>query len=156
MLVIAPVIVSGGQHRQLPALPEQGAQGLNPEPQAVGGFRTTMERGLEDYDFWLSILELGRKIYQLPDTLFHYRIKSGSRTSQFMENPQVIKDTYREIYHNHPALYDRYREEYVTALRNELVDQICINRTYQKAIGILQKVKQIPLVRQLLRRWFLK
>ena len=124
--------------------------------QAVGGFRTTMERGLEDYDFWLSILELGRNIYQLPDTLFHYRIKSGSRTSQFMENPQVIKDTYREIYHNHPALYDRYREEYVTALRNELVDQICINRTYQTAIGFLSKIKSIPLIRWIARKVVLK
>lgn len=124
--------------------------------QAVGGFRTTMKRGLEDYDFWLSILELGREIYQLPDTLFHYRIKSVSRTSQFMENPQVIKDTYREIYHNHPALYDRYREEYVTALRNELVDQICINRTYQKAIGFLNKIKSIPLIRWIARKVVLK
>lgn len=124
--------------------------------QAVGGFRTTMEHGLEDYDFWLSILELGKQIYQLPGTLFHYRIKSNSRTSRFMENAQVIKDTYREIYHNHPALYDRYREEYVTALRNELVDQICINRTYQEAIGFLNKVKSIPLIRGIARKLVLK
>lgn len=33
----------------------------------VGGFNTNMEHGMEDYDFWLSLLELGREIYQIPE-----------------------------------------------------------------------------------------
>ena len=36
----------------------------------VGGFCTDFKIGLEDYDFWLSILELGREVYQIPKRLF--------------------------------------------------------------------------------------
>ena len=122
----------------------------------VGGFRTTMKYGLEDYDFWLSILELGRDIYQLPDTLFHYRIKSVSRTTQFMEKASVMQEAYREIYYNHLQLYNRFRDEYAIALRNELINQVCINRSYQKTIGILYKLKRIPLVRNIVRGLSLK
>lgn len=122
----------------------------------AGGFRTTMEHGLEDYDFWLSILELGREIYQLPETLFHYRIKSVSRTTQFMEKASVMQETYRQIYFHHPQLYDRFRDEYAVALRNELINQICINRSYQKTIGVLYKLKRIPLIRKIVRGLALK
>ena len=33
----------------------------------VGGFNTAMVAGMEDYDFWLSIMSLGREIYQIPE-----------------------------------------------------------------------------------------
>ena len=36
----------------------------------VGGFNTSMAQGMEDYDFWLSILSIGREIYQIPEALF--------------------------------------------------------------------------------------
>lgn len=124
--------------------------------EAVGGFPITMEHGVEDYDFWLSILELGREIYQLPDTLFHYRIKTVSRTTQLWDNPEIVRKTYREIYKKHPALYEKYREEYALALRDELINQIFINRAYQKSIGTLHKLKQIPIIRTIVRKLILK
>lgn len=122
----------------------------------VGGFRTTMKHGLEDYDFWLSILELGREVYQLPDTLFHYRVRSSSRTTQFMENASVMEETYRDLYENHLQLYERYRHEYAMALRKELIHQMCINRSYQKAIGGLYRLKRFPFIRNIVRRISLK
>ena len=42
--------------------------------ETVGGFKTNMDAGMEDYDFWLSILELGREIYQIPEVLFHEQL----------------------------------------------------------------------------------
>ena len=124
--------------------------------ETVGGFRTTMKSGMEDYDFWLSILELGREFRQLPDTWFHYRIKPVSRTTKFLEDPETVRGTYREIYRNHPALYERYRDTYAMALRDELVNQMFMLRTYQKTIGILYKLKNIPLIRKFVRKIALK
>ena len=95
--------------------------------EAVGGFRTSMEHGMEDYDFWLSLLEIGREIVQLPETLFHYRIKSTSRTTKFVQDENVVKETYRDIYRQHPALYEQYRDMYAMALRDALLDQRCRN-----------------------------
>lgn len=122
----------------------------------VGGFRTTMKHGMEDYDFWLSILELGRDVCQLPETFFHYRIKPASRTTHFMDDPAVVRETYRDIYRQHPALYARYRDEYAMVLRDALIDQIFMNRAYKKSIGALNKLKQIPVVRKVVRKLILK
>lgn len=122
----------------------------------VGGFRTTMKYGMEDYDFWLAILELGREIYQLPETLFHYRIKTVSRTTRFMEDASVVKETYRMIYRQHPALYERYKDEYAMILRDALIDQVFMNRMYQKSIGILNKLKKIPIIKSVVRKIVLK
>lgn len=41
--------------------------------QAVGGYDETIRRGWEDWDFWLSLLEAGRKALCLPQTGFFYR-----------------------------------------------------------------------------------
>ena len=103
----------------------------------VGGFRTSMKHGMEDYDFWLSILELGREVYQLPETLFHYRIKASSRTTQFQQNAETVKETYKAIYFQHPVLYEKYKDRYAIVLRNALIEHIFLNRAYAESVGIL-------------------
>lgn len=122
----------------------------------VGGYRTTMVHGMEDYDFWLAILELGREIRQLPETLFHYRIKPVSRTTRFQDDPSVVQETYRMIYQQHPVLYERYKNEYAMILRDALIEQIFMVRAYQKSIGILEQLKRIPLIRRVVKKMILK
>lgn len=122
----------------------------------VGGFRTNMEHGMEDYDFWLSILELGRDIYQLPEVLFHYRIKKASRTTQFQENAEIVKQVYRDIYRQHPILYDRYQNQYAIILRDALIEQLFLNRAYQKSIGILESLKKIPIIKIIIKQIILQ
>lgn len=41
-----------------------------------------MVHGWEDWDFWLSLVELGRKAVRLPEVVFHYRIRQGSMTDR--------------------------------------------------------------------------
>lgn len=72
--------------------------------EAVGGFKTNMEHGLEDYDFWLSILETNKTIYQLPEILFRYRKKKDSRTTRMYKDKNV-RDAYASIYENHKRFY---------------------------------------------------
>lgn len=89
----------------------------------VGGYRTDMKYGLEDYDFFLSILEMKKSIYQIPEVLFHYRIKSCSRTTAFMSDKEQVKETYRTLYEHHIPFYQEHAGQYAMLLRNELIEQ---------------------------------
>lgn len=48
------------------------------EWQAGGGYNPNMSKSFEDWDFWLSLIERGGKVYRIPETLFFYRIKEAS------------------------------------------------------------------------------
>lgn len=110
----------------------------------VGGFDVSMAAGMEDYAFWLSILALGKEIYQIPEILFHYRIKHISRTSEFLSDIDQTKETYRKIYDNHREFYQEHAEEYALALREALIEQIFIRRKYERRFEKFRKLKKIP------------
>lgn len=100
--------------------------------QAVGGFNTSMAAGMEDYDFWLSIMGLGREVYQIPEVLFHYRIKSVSRTTRFQDDCLQVQETYRTIYNNHKDFYSEHQDAYAMVLRDALIEQIFLRRKYEE------------------------
>jgi glycosyltransferase involved in cell wall biosynthesis len=69
----------------------------------VGGYDEQMVYGNEDWEFWMSVIELGRGVLRLPEVGFWYRIKSESRNLSM--NLQRRLDMHRRIIHNHPALF---------------------------------------------------
>ena len=83
----------------------------------VGGFDEAMRLGMEDYDFFLSLLERGWTIRQLPETLFFYRIKDGSRSRQLSENGERRKKAYQSIWKKHAAFFGEHLEELLSAAR---------------------------------------
>lgn len=72
----------------------------------VGGYSEVMEDGLEDYDLWLSIISLKRKVYQLPDILFKYRKHLDSRSQRFEDNKLLVKKTEDIRFKRHRKLYE--------------------------------------------------
>lgn len=118
----------------------------------VGGFNTKMKAGMEDYDFWLSLLEIGREIHQIPEVLFHYRIKPISRTTQFQDDCTSKQETYRQIYYNHPKLYEKYRDEYAIVLRDALIEQVHLRQKYEKSFEIVAKLNNIPVFNKIIKR----
>lgn len=48
----------------------------------VGGFDESAELGREDHIFWLTLTASGAGVHQIPETLFHYRIRSHSRAAR--------------------------------------------------------------------------
>lgn len=91
--------------------------------QLAGGFSTEFRYGLEDYDFWLALIERGRDVYQFPETWFHYRIKKKSRTTQMVSSINHTVDTYELLYQRHKQLYMQHMDEYVLDLRKALIEQ---------------------------------
>ncbi|MEI6214126.1 MAG: glycosyltransferase family A protein [Desulfuromonadales bacterium] len=69
----------------------------------AGGYNPNMSRGLEDWDFWLAILELGKGVYCIPDVLFYYRVREESMLRSM--NRDVHVEMHLQIMRNHPQLF---------------------------------------------------
>ena len=118
----------------------------------AGGFNTTMVAGMEDYDFWLSIMESGKKVYQIPEVLFHYRIKPVSRTTSFQDSCEQVQATYRQMYLNHMDFYKEHSTEYAMVLRDALIEQIFLRRKYEKRWEKVLKLMNIPILKKILKK----
>ena len=116
----------------------------------VGGFRTDMEWGMEDYDFFLSILELDRSICQLPDIYFHYRIRKKSRTERYKRDFHQVEQTYERIYEHHRALYQKHMELYVKTLRAEVIRHRYNHQRLIEKSGVLRMLFGRPAVKRLM------
>ena len=75
---------------------------------SVGGYNNIFNKGHEDWDLWLSIIELGREVYKIPLDLFAYRIlKKNSRS---LSANRLLHETTYKIMNEHPYLFTRSRE----------------------------------------------
>lgn len=110
----------------------------------AGGYDVGFLAGMEDYDFNLTIIEQGWEIVQLPETLFHYRIKKDSRSQMLSKDKRVYYQVYRQLYEKHRALYCAHADEVIPDLREtflelrqqtiDLQDQLKKNQPYWKRI----------------------
>lgn len=90
----------------------------------VGGYKSSMKYGWEDYEFWLSIIELGREVYRIPEHLFFYRKRTDSM-AHIMSRENLFY-SHKEIVKNHPALYINNIEhlyQYIYSLRDRLAEK---------------------------------
>lgn len=71
--------------------------------QKAGGYNENMIYGWEDYDFWLSIIKLGRDVKKIPEKLFFYRKRSSSRTDSMTDRDILV--SYNTIFNNHKEFY---------------------------------------------------
>lgn len=78
----------------------------------VGGYSEEFNEGYEDWDFWLSIIELGRKVVKIEDVQFFYRILNGSRNASII-NLSAIK---QKIWKRHNKLYEENFKDPVNLL----------------------------------------
>lgn len=77
----------------------------------TNGYNPNMINGLEDWDFWLQLLDKDSSVYCINEILFHYRIKSKSRStvlSSHYSDQMLI-----QICNNHPYIYNQYKERVV-------------------------------------------
>ena len=72
--------------------------------QRCGGY-CEQEIYREDWDFWLSMLELGGTFYKIDEVLFFYRISTGSRRVLAKGRKKIIVDA---INRRHPAYLKKY------------------------------------------------
>lgn len=72
----------------------------------TSGYNPNMNEGLEDWDFWLSLLENGGEVHKIEKAEIYYRVKRDSR------NNSITQDQFsrlrRQIYENHKELYAKH------------------------------------------------
>lgn len=82
--------------------------------ETVGGYDPGMIYGWEDYDFWLSLIELGRGVYQIPEILFCYRVASDSmiRSKERWQKVAMFK----RIFQRHQRLFAAHIEGWLDVI----------------------------------------
>ncbi|HEX7588519.1 MAG TPA: glycosyltransferase, partial [Anaerolineae bacterium] len=106
--------------------------------QRVNGYNPNMKNGLQDHDFWLSLIDLGRTVYRIPETLFYYRQHSGSMINSFTREKLIALRT--QLFDNHPALYSA-NMRYVFEHMLDLYDQVVYFQT--RAEELQQKLNSL-------------
>jgi glycosyltransferase involved in cell wall biosynthesis len=76
---------------------------------SVGGFDTKMDKGYEDWEFWINLLisENG-KVKQIDYGGFFYRIKEKSRNVKMLKNKNAKIEMTNYIYEKHNKSYKKY------------------------------------------------
>jgi glycosyltransferase involved in cell wall biosynthesis len=72
--------------------------------QQVGGYRTTMSRGYEDWDFWLALADGGWDGQHIPIPLVNYRRTSASMLTTRIRQFDI--ELRAMLIRNHPRLYE--------------------------------------------------
>ena len=60
--------------------------------EAVGGYDTFMREGLEDWEFWISLLNKAGEAVMVDTTTFYWRIKAVSRTTLLKSENKVARN----------------------------------------------------------------
>ncbi len=84
---------------------------------AVNGYSPEMIYGFEDYDLWLSIIELGREVVRIDEVLFFYRVQSYSMSREL--NKERRHYSYIQLLRRHSQLY-KSNSDYLIACLFEL------------------------------------
>jgi glycosyltransferase involved in cell wall biosynthesis len=80
---------------------------------SVGGYSDKLLFGLEDWDLWLSIIELGRFVYKIPEKLVYYRTYKNPfdcRSGRRKKDRLKLMRSLVIIFHRHEKLYSVYPE----------------------------------------------
>lgn len=112
----------------------------------VGGFSQSLKRGVEDYDFWVKIVGLGRDVVQLDEYLFNYRIQEVSRTTSFSSDRASVVATYAHIFRDNIEFYAR-NAEFLFEHRFGLYDELLVYRARYSRIDAL--ISRYPRLRSL-------
>ena len=91
---------------------------------ATIGYNPNMKYGLEDWDFWLSLLNQHDIVCRIEEVLFCYRTKNNSMVTGLVK--EHTEDMYIQLYKNHKELYEPYMENYKSriVLNKEIASEL--------------------------------
>ena len=136
-------------HNVWPAFPPQPPYALahNPVNSSALVYKTVafmsagrndraLEYGLEDYESVISMLSSGYNGTVLPETLFHYRVRSGSMIRRTNKNKLLYAHKY--IAEKHAAYYSKFAAQLVNLLNSNGPGYIFDNPTMARK-GLIER-----------------
>lgn len=113
----------------------------------TGGYNTNMRDGLEDWDFWLSLLNKNDIVFRIPKIHFSYRIKNSSRNADLNRSLEVVLETHRQIFLNHKK---KYREIFQKKFLKNFPDDMLKNiNSREGGLENLTKFRKIGFAEQM-------
>ena len=106
----------------------------------VGGYKENMKYGLEDWDFWLSIVEIKGEniVHKINEILFFYRIRKNSMARSLDTNRlQLMRE---QIWNNHRKLYS---EHYYSPINSFEFQKIVNSKEYRVGTIIIKPLRFI-------------
>lgn len=80
-----------------------------------GGYKSEMKNGNEDWEFWITLSELGIKAYKIPEILFFYRQAENTRSNKLKKSGNEL-DRIKDLMELHPELYINNLEKIILPL----------------------------------------
>lgn len=122
---------------------------------AVGGYNLNMFDGIEDWDFYLSLIQPTDKVVKLNAFHYYYRIKEVSRSMRIFKEKEKNDAMLLQMFKNHVPLF----LEYLNPIRNKIEADYYTRevKSYRNCADYkLGKVMLAPfrLVRKILRKIF--
>lgn len=77
----------------------------------TNGYNPNMVHGLEDWDFWLSLLKKDDVVYRIDEVLFYYRVKETSMVKELVSHH--LENNLIQLCRNHPDIYEPYKDKIV-------------------------------------------
>lgn len=98
----------------------------------VGGYDVNMVNGLEDWEFWISLLKDGGNVYQINKICFFYRVKEVSRSTSFNRKQKL--EIYNYLCSKHPFFFAKHLGNNISLYRQ--------NRKLIQKLNYLEKSKK--------------
>lgn len=109
-------------------------------------FDEQLKDGLEDWDFWISLLSSKEaKVFQIDKVLFYYRIKKESRNQIINIQIEKLHAAKMYIYKKHEEIYLKYFGSYF-----DLLSKVRILKEENKNILKIKNSKKYKLIERLI------
>lgn len=102
------------------------------------GYNPNMTEGLEDWDFWLSMLENGGDVYKLDFAGIYYRVRRNSRNNSITSDQ--FKRLRQQLYNNHKELYSKHLLDPQMSFEYELITQ---SKEYRLGKFLLKPIRTL-------------
>ncbi|MDD2493997.1 MAG: glycosyltransferase family A protein [Tissierellia bacterium] len=99
------------------------------------GFNENMKNGLEDWDFWISLLKKGGDVVHLNNIIFYYRIKKNSRNKNITK--KEFEELYKSLYYNHEELFSSYYSNFQNYIKNVRLRNTSVYKLYNKIRSLM-------------------
>lgn len=90
----------------------------------VGGYKQEMIYGMEDYEFWLSLIENGAEVYRIPEVLFYYRQHQVSMLTKLGADIEKRNFSFNKIFSFHTDMY-KQNYNFLTKSMRRRFDAFC-------------------------------
>ncbi len=94
----------------------------------VNGYKKEMKNAWEDYEFWLSLIEIGEEVYRIPEVLFQYRQhkissrnnSADARKTRLLLHKQIIKFHLQMYYNNLKFLKSKTLKMFILKIKIQM------------------------------------